>query len=197
MSFGANTGMTGKGFNKSTGGGMGGDVIPKGYQQGQLGQFTPEQMQLFQQMFGHVGPQSFLGRLAGGDQSMFEQLEAPAMQQFGQMQSNIANRFSGMGSGARRSSGFGLAQNQAAQDFAGQLQSQRMGLQRQALMDLMGMSESLMGQRPYQKFITEEQTPWWQKLLEGAAGGIGGIVGGAGGSMASKWGANKVNQWMK
>ena len=28
-----------------------GDVIPKGYRKGQLQQFTPEQMELFQQMF--------------------------------------------------------------------------------------------------------------------------------------------------
>jgi hypothetical protein len=153
--------------------GRSGNKIPKGYQQGQLQQFTPEQMQLFQQLFGHVGPESFLGKLAGGDQSQFEQLEAPALKQFGELQGNIASRFSGMGSGARRSSGFQNTMNQAATDFSQQLQSQRMGLQRQAIQDLMGLSGSLLGQRPYEQFLTEKPVPFWQRLLEGinAAGG--------------------------
>jgi len=164
------------------------DVIPKGYQQGQLQQFTPEQMQLFQQMFGHLGQGSFLSKLAGGDESQFEQLEAPALRQFGELQGGLASRFSGMGSGARRSSGFQNVMNQASGDFAQQLQSQRLGLQRQALMDLMGMSESLLGQRPYQKFLTEKQVPFWQKLLEGGLGGLSGGIGtGLGGSVFKKF----------
>ena len=68
--------------------------------------FSPEQMQMFQQMFGRLGPDSFMGKLASGDQSQFEQMEAPAMRQFAGLQGNIASRFSGQGTGARRSSGF-------------------------------------------------------------------------------------------
>jgi hypothetical protein len=68
-----------------------------GYQQVTTQTFTPEQFQLLSQMFGSVGPESYLGKLAGGDQSEFEQLEAPAMKQFGQLQSDIASRFSGKG----------------------------------------------------------------------------------------------------
>lgn len=142
-----------------------GDIIPKGNRKGQLQQFTPEQMQLFQSMFGHVQPGGFLSKLAGGDQGMFDELEAPALKQFGGLQGNIASRFSGMGSRARRSSGFSNTMNQASSDFAQQLQSQRMGLQRQALMDLMGLSESLLGQRPYDKSIIKKQMPWWQQML--------------------------------
>jgi hypothetical protein len=160
-----------------------GDIIPKGYRKGQLQQFTPEQMQLFQSMFGHLQPGSFLSKLAGGDQGAFEQLEAPALKQFSGLQGNIASRFSGMGSGARRSSGFSNTMNQASSDFAQQLQSQRMGLQRQALMDLMGLSTSLLQQRPQDRFLTEEPMPFWKQILLGlntagsqAAGSIAGMA---------------------
>lgn len=164
-------------------GATGGNVIPKGYKRGQLQQFTPEQMQLFQQMFGHLGPDSFLSKLAGGDESMFEQLEAPALRQFQGLQGQMASRFSGMGTGARQSSGFQNTANQATADFAGQLQSQRMGLQNQAIKDLMGMSNQLLGQRPYEQFLTKKQLPFWQQLLlginekgqEAAKGMIGGF----------------------
>jgi len=164
--------------------GMQKDIIPKGYQKGQLSQFTPQQMQLYERIFGHLGPDSYLSKLASGDQSMFEQLEAPALRQFGQLQGNIASRFSGMGSGARNSSGFQNTMNEASTDFASQLQSQRMGLTRQAIQDLMGMSESLLGQRPYEKFLTEKQTPFWQKMLEGILGGAAGGLGQGFGSKA-------------
>jgi len=168
--------------------GMQKDIIPKGYQKGQMSQFTPEQMQLFQGLFGNVGQGSYLSRLAGGEEGIFNQLEAPAMRQFSELQGNLASRFSGMGSGARRSSGFQQASGQATSDFAQQLQSQRMGLQRQALMDLMGMSESLLGQRPYEKFLTEKQTPFWQKLAEGTLGGLAGGFGtGFGGNTFNKF----------
>lgn len=147
----------------------GGNKLPKGYEAGQLQQFTPEQMQLFQQLFGQLGPNSFLGKLAGGDQSMFEQLEAPAMRQFQGLQGQLASRFSGMGTGARRSSGFQNTANQATSDFAQQLQSNRMGLQNQAIRDLMGLGNQLLGQRPYEQFVKK---PFWQELLGGAAGGL-------------------------
>jgi hypothetical protein len=73
-----------------------------------------------------------------------------------------------MGSGARHSSGFQNTANQATSDFAQQLQSQRLGLQRQAMQDLMGMSESLLGQRPYERFLTKKQPSFWQQLALGA-----------------------------
>lgn len=165
---------------------MTGNKIPKGYQQGQLQQFSPEQMQLFQQMFGQVGPESFLGKLAGGDQSQFEAMEAPAMKQFAGLQGQLASRFSGMGMGARRSSGFQNTANQATSDFAQQLQSQRMGLQRQAIQDLMGMSGQLLGQRPYEQFLTPKQKPFWQELVGNLAGGVGSGLGTAGSLYGAK-----------
>lgn len=178
MSYGMNSPMTGR-PNFS------GDRIPKGYKSGQLQQFTPEQLQLFQQLFSNVGPQSMSAKLAGGDQSAFEQLEAPALKQFSSLQGNIASRFSGGGGGpgalsSRRSSGFQNTLNQASSDFAQDLQSKRLGYQRQALMDLMGMSGELLGQRPYERFLEKKQrsSSGLGGLLGAGLGGIGGFFAG-------------------
>lgn len=164
-----------------------------GYRPSQLQQFSPEQLNLFQSMFGHLGPDSFLSRLASGDQSQFEQLEAPALRQFQGLQGQLASRFSGLGSGARRSSGFQNTMNQATSDFAQQLQAQRLGLQRQAIGDLMGLSNQLLAQRPYENFLTQKQPSFLKSLLSGGlnafAGGLGGSLGGN--PFGSLFGGNK------
>jgi hypothetical protein len=152
------------------GSGGGGNKIPKGYQSGQMQQFTPEQMQLFQSLFGHLGEGSYLSRLAGGDQSFFDEVEAPAKRQFSGLQGNLASRFSGMGTGARNSSGFQNTATQASSDFAQDLQSRRQGLQRQAITDLMGMGNQLLGQRPYEQFLTKK--PDFLSKILGAGGDI-------------------------
>lgn len=181
----AQRGPTGAGgVNNSTG--YYKEKIPKGYKAGKLQQFTPEQIELFQSLFGHLGPDSFLSRLAGGDQGMFEQLEAPAMKQFAGLQGDIASRFSGAGSlGARHSSGFQNYTNQAASDFAQQLQANRLGLQNQATRDLFELSNLLMGQRPYERTLTEKPKKWWESALEGISGGIGQGIGESFGSAFS------------
>jgi hypothetical protein len=158
----------GYGMNSPTGSskyGAGGKT-PKGYNQFQ--NFTPQMMELFQQMFAHAGPDSFLSRLASGDQSMFEEMEAPAMRQFGEMQGSIANRFSGAGMGARRGSGHNIAQNTAASEFAQDLQSKRQQYQMDAIKQLMGISNDLLGQQPYG--LIEKSKPWWQEALIGIGG---------------------------
>lgn len=144
-----------------------GNKIPKGMDVGRLQQFTPEQMQLFQSLFSQVSPGSFTSKLAGGDQAAFEQMEAPAMKQFSSMMGGLGSKFAGMGSGAARSSGFQNTANQATSDFAQQLQSNRMGLQRQAIQDMMGMSESLLNQRPVEQSFIKKQMPFWKQLLLG------------------------------
>jgi hypothetical protein len=169
-----------------------GNRTPRGYSQGQLQQFTPEQMQLFQSLFSQVGPQSYTSRLAGGDQSLFEEMERPALRQFGELQGNLASRFSGMGGAgslsSRRSSGFSNTMNQATSDFASGLQSRRQELQRQAIRDLLGMSEELLGQRPYEQFLVKNQKKpsFFQQLAKGAlplaGAGIGFALGGPAGA---------------
>ena len=156
----------------------GGNKTPKGYSQGRIQNFTPEQMQLFQQLLGGASGGigsglEHLSKLAGGDQSYFDQLEAPALRQFGAVQGNLASRFSGMGSGARRSSGFGNTTSAAGQELSQSLQSQRMGLQNQAIKDLLGLGESLLGQRPYENTLMPKQLSGWQQFFNSIGGGLG------------------------
>lgn len=162
--------MTGN-AGAATGSGTG--LKGTGYRQVQT--FSPEQMQLFQRLFGLTGAEGHLSKLASGSPEQFEALEAPAKRQFNEAIGGLASRFSGMGSGARRSSGFNLAGTQAAGDFAERLMSQRLGLQRQAISDLMGMSQQLLGQQP--NALIPEQKPFWQELLSAGAGGLGSALG--------------------
>jgi hypothetical protein len=149
------------------------DKIPKGYELGQLQQFTPEQMQLFQQLFSHLGPDSFLSQIAGGDQSGFEEMEAPAMRQFEGLIGQNASRFSGQGMGSRRGSAFQNSTNQITSDFAQDLASRRQSFQRQAIQDLMGYSNQLLGQRPQEKFLKEKPQSFGQQIFGSLMGGLG------------------------
>lgn len=153
----------------TTGSGAG-NKIPSGYKAGRMQNFTPEMMDLFKQMFGHVGPDSYLSRLAGGDESLFAEMEAPAMRQFSGLQGNIASRFSGMGMGGRKSSGFQNTMNQASSDFAQDLQLKRQGLQRQAIQDLSSISSDLLNKKPYENFLTKK--PDFLSQLLGGSGDI-------------------------
>jgi hypothetical protein len=138
--------------------------------------FSPEQTQLFRELFGQLGPESFMGRLSRGDQGTFEEMERPAFRQFSGLQGNLASRFSGMGTGgARRSSGFQNTMNSATSQFAQDLQGNRMNLQRQAWKDLQEMSQSLLQQRPFS--YLQKQKPFWQEMLAGLSSGIGQGIG--------------------
>lgn len=165
--------------------GMGGNKIPSGYNMGRVRNFNPQQMQLFKQLFSNVSPDSYLSRLSGGDQSMFGEMEAPAMRQFSQLQGQVGSRFSNMGLGGRQSTGFQNTMNQATSEFAQDLQSRRQELQRQALMDLMGISESLLGQRPYDNFLApkpQKSGSFFENLMSGMGGGLGMLGGMFGGN---------------
>jgi len=182
MSYGTATGFN---TNTSNTGTMK-ERIPSGYKKASMQNFTPEQMQLFSNLFGNVDSNSFLSKLSGGDQSTFDQMEAPALRQFSGMQGNISSRFSGMGGlGARKSSGFQNTMNSAASNFAQELQSQRQNLQRQALQDLMGFSNQILGQKPYDNFLVEKQkNPGWGGAIGAGIGGLGGfMMGGPGMAM--------------
>ena len=158
-----------------------GDVVPKGYRTGQLQQYTPEQLQLFGQLFPFLGEGSYLQRLAGGDESLFQEMEAPAQRQFASQLGGIANRFAGgtgRGSlGTLRSSGFQNTASAHAANFAQELAANRQNLQRQGIRDLFELSNLLLGQKPYDRFLTEKQQKQpsgWGSLAGGLAGGIGG-----------------------
>ena len=166
------SGTTGKRSSK-----LAGDKIPSGYKAASLQQFTPEQMELLNQRISELGPDSFLARLVGGDQSIFDELEAPAFRQFNEQLGGLASRFSGMGLGGRRSSGFQNTSNAAASNFAQDLQSQRLGIRTNALQSLQQMSNQLLGQRPVERALVEKPKPWWQTAATGFASGVGQGIG--------------------
>lgn len=157
-----------------------GDIKPKGYEIGQLQNFDRKQNKLYKQSFDQTRPDSYLQRLAGGDESMFEDIERPALRQFGSLQGNLASRFSGSGMGGRKSSGFQNAAYQQGSDFAQQLQGNRQNLQRQAQQDLKSLTQDLLGYKPQERDLF--QTP--RKQESGALGGWGGALGALGGGAA-------------
>lgn len=172
MSYGLNNSQTGITKEK----------VPSGYKKASINTWTPEMMEHWKSLFPHLGPDSRIAKLAGGDESTFNEIEAPALKQFSGLQGNMASRFSGMGLGGRKSSGFQTTSNQAASDFAQQLQSNRQSLSSQALKDLMGMSTQLLGMNPYETSLVEKPKPWWQEALTGFATGAGEGLGRAGGT---------------
>lgn len=142
---------------------------PRGYASGYQQQFDPQQMKLFSEMFSHVDPNSFLSKIAGGDQQAFDEMEAPAWRNFNQAQGQLASRFSGMGMGGQKSSAFKNTMGQLGSDFAQDLQSKRMQYRQQAIKDLMGLSSDLLGQRPYEQFMAEKGPSNFEKFLNYAA----------------------------
>jgi hypothetical protein len=169
-------------------GGRRGERVPKGYSVGSLQNYDARQNKLYEGMYDAVNPESYTARLAGGDQSMFEQMEAPAHRQFNQLQGDISSRFSGAGMGSRGGSGFQNQITQGASDFSQDLQARRQELQRQAIMDLQGMKHSLLAERPYDRFLVEDQQE--QQTGGGWGGAAGGAVSGAaaGSSIMPGWG---------
>ncbi len=181
MSFGMNNSMSPAPYQ--------GRKLGGGLKQGQLTNFTPEQMNLFKSLFSQVGPDSFTSRLAQGDEDLFNEMESPALRQFSGVQGQTASRFSGMGSGARRSSGFQNTLNSQNSDFASQLQGRRQDLQRQAIQDLMGMSKDLLHEKPYENYTYQsapKKPSFLSRLFGGiapiAGAGIGGLLGGPAGA---------------
>lgn len=136
------------------------------------------QQQLSSDVYGAISPhvgQSFssLGKMASGDQSEFEAMEKPALRQFGQLQGNMASRFSGIGSGSRNSSGFQNTMSEAGAGLAEQLQSQRMGYQTQARQQMMSMISELLGQKNFESLMAPKQRPWWQEMMAGLVPAVG------------------------
>lgn len=157
---------------------------PHGMQPYSYQKFTPEQQQLFQSLFSHLSPDSDLSKLAAGDEEAYAEMEAPALRQFSGVMGNLASKFSGMGMGGRKSSGFNLAGTAAASDFAQDLASKRQETKRNALNDLMSMSNMLMGQQPMDKgFISkqEKKPGFFESIGQGFSSAFGGAAGKAAG----------------
>ncbi len=160
---------------------------PSGYRQGQLQKYGPQEMNLHNQLAGMAKPDSYLSRLAGGDEELFNQIEAPALRQFGQLQSATASRFSGVQPGemsGRRGSGFQNTLGGQQQEFSERLQANRMGLQHQAIGDLRDLIDQLLERNnPKQNYLVpkrEKKPSGWGGLFGGAVGAAGGYAAGGG-----------------
>lgn len=152
------------------------------YEESSINRLTPEQEEIFSQLMGgsKEGLSSsldYLNRLAQGDESLFKELEAPAMRQFGEFQGQLASRFSGSGLGGRHGSGFQKAAGAGAQQFAENLASQRQNLRQGAIADLLGLNKELMGLSKQESFLMEPKRKKYENLLAALLPLIGGAVG--------------------
>lgn len=124
---------------------------PKGYSA--FSTLNPQQATLLQQLLGSMTGQSaniqqnplyqsggnYLQKILSGDTSEFE---APLMRQFNeQIIPGIAERFSGLGSGAQSSSAFQQALGGAGADLSERLGALRGGLQMQAVPQALGYAQ--------------------------------------------------------
>lgn len=156
------------------------------YQQISLPTMDQGQNELFSSTMRGMQPgmsdaMKFFSQMASGNPQMFEQMEAPAMRQFGALQGNIASRFSGMGSGARHSSGFQNTMGEAGADLAERLAGNRMAYQRDASQQLMDMAKNLWGTKTFESALMPKEIPFLKQLLGLLGGGMsqaGGMFGG-------------------
>ena len=167
-----------------------------GYKQIQTPTLNPEQQNLFKMLMG--GSQEGLGAglshltgLAKGDQSQFEQMEAPAFRQFAGLQGNLASRFSGMGSGSRRSSGFKNTMNEASMDLSERLQSNRLNMQNDAIRQLMGLGDSLLNRQTFETSLIPKKQSGLMQILASLSGGAAQGLG----SLGTLYGANQLGMF--
>lgn len=162
----------------------------KGYRGAQVPQYTPEQMQMFQQSAQGIQPGvssglDYYSRLAGGDQSMFDQIEAPTYEAFNKLLGNVGSRFSQYG--ARDSSAFQNAVSGAGSQMAMDLGARRNELRQNAIDKLLGQQQFLLGQRPFQAVYGQKQQKQgfdWGNVMKILGPIIGGMAAGAPGAMA-------------
>ncbi len=144
---------------------------PSGYER--FSTLSPQQSDIFNQISSMLQ-----GQLGGEGQEKFE---APYKREFQEKTiPGLAERFSGLGSGAQSSSGFRQALGASGADLSERLAS--LGGQQQQnsmsqLMQLLGINT---------EGLVPEAKPWWQELLTSLSGGlsagVGSIAGGAGGN---------------
>ncbi len=166
-----------------------------GYKVSQLSTKDPMQMDLQRLLHqgaapGLKGGLDRLSGIAGGDESYLQALEAPAYRDFQRNVGSLSSRFSGLGTGARDSSGFQAAVSGAGAEMAENLQSQRLSLQQQAMQQLLGLSSDLLGQNNFENVLTpkKKKKSFWDNVIgigaPVAGGVIGGIYGGPTGAIA-------------
>lgn len=114
---------------------------------------NPQQQQLLnmllQQTQGGAGNAlSLLQGYLDPNSQQYQNFEQPYRQQFEQETvPMLAERFAGQG--ALGSSGFGQALSSAGSNLQTNLAQMKSGMQRQSIMDLLGLSQNLLGQSPF------------------------------------------------
>ena len=121
--------------------------LPKGYSPVSIPRYNPQQNKILQNLLGKLGMyggQSVdtLGQMAAGSNEYFTGRENQAMDFFNnrllpQIKQQYANQ------GMLGSSAFGGTMAQAGADLSSGLYNQRQDLQRQAIQDLLGLTQSL------------------------------------------------------
>lgn len=145
-------------YSGSSGSAPGSQSI-SGHELKSIPNFTPQMMELFQSLLGGVGGGAnsglqTLSGLASGNESSFAQQEAPAYSAFNKTLGQIGSKFSQFG--AQDSSAFQNAVSGAGGDLAQQLQANRSQISQNAIDKLLGYSTSLLGQKPYENFLQQE-----------------------------------------
>lgn len=153
----------------------------------QLPTMTPQQQQLIQSLFSglqggesNLPGMSYLQGILSGDPEAFKEFEAPALRQFNeQVVPGIAERFSGMGAGGRKSSAFQSQLATAGSKLSENLSAQRANLKQGAMSQLQGLLGMSM-QPQFENVYMQGQQGLMSPLLQGLGSGFG-MGGGFGG----------------
>lgn len=121
----------------------------------------------------------FLTQLLSGDETIFRQLEQPAIRAFEEeIAPSIAERFSGAGAGAQGSSAFQQQLATAGSRLSQSLAEQRTGMRMSALDRILGQLDRPLGYQPYQQTFVPKQSGFLEELGLGIPGAIGRLIGG-------------------
>jgi len=179
--------------------------MPKGYNV--FSTLNPQQSQILQQILSSLGQQGgaagditqnrgyqlgsqFNQDILSGDTSKFE---APLMRQFNeQIIPSVAERFSGLGSGAQSSSAFQQALGQEGAALTERLGALRGGLQGQASERALGYAQQpISNTQNYLNMSTQAFAPkqmgFGQQALLGLSGGLGQGLGSLGGAVGGSF----------
>lgn len=140
--------------------------------------YNPQQENLLNQILGSI--QSPLGsgvqnlqNILGGDATTFEAFQRPSRRDFEQKTlPTIAERFTGeFGEGSQRSSAFGQALGTAGRELEENLFSQRIGMQGDALSQLLQLLGPALAPRRYQ-YTRPREPGFIENVGVGAAQGL-------------------------
>lgn len=144
--------------------------------------YNPQQEDILNQILGSLSgqfPQGLqnLQNILGGNEETFRQFEAPARRGFEQQTlPSIAERFTGQfGTGSQQSSAFGQALGTAGRELEENLLSKRIGLQGDALSQLLQLLGPATSPRQYQ--YTKPRRPGiLENVGAGASQGLGQLL---------------------